>query len=124
LSEIRLLVASLPSMLREIVRSAIEAQPDMAILYEAGTLEEMARAPRTYDVDVIVVAAEQARLPKECARMMYLRPHPRTLSISPDGTATAMWRLLPQGVRMENVSPDGLVGAIRDLGRPLPNTEE
>ena len=34
-----------------------------------------------------------------------------------------MWRLTPQSVTMENVSPEGLVAAIRDLSRPLPIAE-
>ena len=122
MNEIRLLFASLPSMLSEIVRNAVEAQPDMKILHEASTLAELEAAPWPR-ADVIVVAAEKGALPRECTRLMYERPHTRTLSISPDGRLTAMWRLLPHGVTVEDVSPDGLVAAIRDLSRPHPNGE-
>ena len=73
--------------------------------------------------DVIVVAAEKGALPAECTRLMYERPHTRTLSISPDGRSTSMWRLRPYGVTTENISPEGLVAAIRDLSRPLDNGE-
>ena len=122
MNEIRLLFASLPTMLSEIVRDAVEAQPDMEILYEARTLAELEGA-RWGRADVIVVAAEQGALPAECTRLMYERPHTRTLSISPDGRLTALWRLLPHGVTMEDVSPEGLVAAIRDLSPPLPSAE-
>jgi hypothetical protein len=110
-------------MLSEIVRTAIEAQPDMAILYEARTLDELEGPSRRLRPDVIVVAAESGGLPPECARLMYEWPHPRTLSISPDGRTSSMWRLLPQGVATENVSTAELVEAIRDLGRPVPSPE-
>jgi hypothetical protein len=109
-------------MLSEIVRDAVEAQPDMKILHEARTLAELEATPCPR-ADVIVVAAEKGALPKECTRLMYERPQTGTLSISPDGRLTSLWRMRPHGVTMENVSPDGLVAAIRDLSRPLPSGE-
>jgi len=110
-------------MLSEIVRNAIESQPDMAILYEARTLQEMEGSSRRLRPDVIVVAAEAGGLPAECARLMFEWPNPRTLSISPDGRTSSMWRLLPQGVASENVSAAELLEAIRELGCRVPTGE-
>jgi hypothetical protein len=122
-SEIRVLVASLPTMLSDILRDAIAREPDLLIADERATLDGLAEAVARCRPQVLLVGSAGAELPRECARVMLDRPHPNTLTVSLDGTLTSAYRLMPHGVVRESVSTAGVIDAIRELNRPLPGVE-
>jgi hypothetical protein len=107
-------------MLGEIVRSAIDDETDLEIVDEARGLEDLAEHVRRTRPDVILVAAKDGSLPSECVRVMYEPPLPRTLSLSPDGRQTSVYRLVPQRGVIGEVTPEGLVEALRALRPRVP----
>lgn len=107
-------------MLGEIIRNAIDDDSDVEIVDEAPGLEDLAESVRRIRPDVILVAAEGGSLPSECARAMYESPLPRTLSVSPDGRSTSVYRLVPQRGVVGEVTPDGLVETLRSLRPRVP----
>jgi hypothetical protein len=123
LSEIRVLFASLPGMLSDIIRQAVENEPDLRVAEERATLDGLADAVGRTHPHVLVVGSGDAALPRECLRAMLDRPHPNTLSVSLDGRLASAYRLRPYGVVRENLSAADVVAAIRELHRPLPELE-
>jgi DNA-binding NarL/FixJ family response regulator len=123
-SEIRLLFASLPTMLSEILRTAANGDPDLKIVEEMPTLEGIAEAAGRTRPDVLVVGVEDGGLPRECARAMYERPRASTLAVSPDGQIASAYRLRPYGIAMENASSGEIIAAIRELSLPPPELRD
>jgi DNA-binding NarL/FixJ family response regulator len=123
-SEIRLLVACLPTMLSGIIRQAVEEEPDLRIIAERVTFDGLERAVSATRPHVLVVGAAGGALPPACARAMYERPHPGTLSISWDGRVTGAYRLRPDGIALNDLSTSDIVAAIRELTRPIPELED
>lgn len=120
MSEIRVLFASLPGMLSDIIREAVEGQPDLRITEVHDTLDDLVEAVARTGPQVLVVGSVGAELPRECLRAMFERPHPNTLTVSLDGRRTTAYRLRPHGVVRENLTAAGVVEAIQELGEPLP----
>jgi hypothetical protein len=106
-------------MLSDIIRQAIEGEPDLRITDERATLDGLAEAVGRSHPDVLVVGSSEAALPAECLRAMFERPHPNTLAVSLDGRRTSAYRLRPHGVMRENVTTAGVIDAIRELRPPL-----
>lgn len=111
-------------MLSEIVRQVAASESGVRVVGEMKTLEGLSEAIARTAPDVVVVGSEEGILPKECVRSMYEPPHPRTLVISSDGRITAAYRLRPQGVRMDDISPAGIIEAIRELSLPPPELRD
>jgi hypothetical protein len=113
-------------MLSGILRHATASDPAVRIVAEVGTLEMLSAAVANTRPHVMVVGVGEgeAELPKECARLMYAIPHPRTLTISSDGQVTSAWRLRPQGKRMENISPAEMLEVLRELSDPPPELRD
>jgi hypothetical protein len=110
----------MPTMLGEIIRNAIDDESDVEIVDEAPGLEDLAESVRRTRPDVILVAAKGGSLPSECVRAMYESPLPRTLSVSPDGRSTSVYRLVPQRGVVGEVTPEGLVETLRSLRPRVP----
>lgn len=102
-------------MLSGIIRQAVADEPSLRIVDELAELDQLPDVVSRLRPDVLIVGADGGELPVECARSMYTPPHPRTLAISADGRITSAYWLRPQGVRMENVTPAGIVEAIEEL---------
>lgn len=123
MSETRVLFAALPAMLSEILREAAGAESDLRIMGECKTLEELAEAMEQAKPHVLVVGSDEAELPAECERLMFDCSHPGTLSVSRDGRQTWAYHLRPHGTRIENVSTEGVIDAIRTLKCPQADRE-
>jgi len=116
LSPIRILLAAMPGMMRDIVEMAIRSQPDMVIvglLSVVAARDALTDAVRRGRPDVVIVGLEADTEPHACEALLYDHPRVRLLEVIDGGRAATLCELRPHRVPIDNVSPEGLVGAIR-----------
>ncbi len=100
-------------MLGEIVTDVVSAQPDMEVV---GTLERrasLAEAAADLSADVVIVGLEAAELPVMCEELIISHPQIKVLAVAGDGRGAFLYELRPQTSPLGEVSPQGLVDAIR-----------
>jgi DNA-binding NarL/FixJ family response regulator len=108
-------------MLGDIVRTTLESQPDIEVVGETEGLERLQDAARRSYPDLVIVADPDNRLPDPCLHLMYDHARLRVLVITPDGRSASLHRLLPTRSVIRDISPQGLLDAIR--GTELPPAE-
>ena len=111
----RVLVTSMPRMLRDIVLHLLAPDPEVEVVESggAGSLEtEVSRS----GADAVLVAGAGELTPAGL-QALYSHPRLRLVVVRPDGRAAAVWRLCPSRVDVADVSPAELLDAVRALGR-------
>jgi hypothetical protein len=99
----------MPQMLRDVVREVLGGQPDMAIVGETPSDEELL-------ADVVIMPLDGDRLTEWGIRVLYERRTRKVLGLSTDGRTAALFELHPQRTTLVEVSPEGLRAAIRSAG--------
>ena len=116
LSPIRILLAAMPRMLRDIVERVIRSQPDMlvvGVMGVVGTSDALNSEVQRLKPNVVVLGLEADTAWNACDSLLYENPHTRLLAVTDDGRGATLCELRPHRVRIGNVSPEGLVSAIR-----------
>ena len=115
MAPIRIAVASLPRLLRDIVVGALSSEQDMELVGEAPSPRQLPGLVRESGADVAIVACE----PSDIARLGRLvNVSPVTLlAITDEGRRGALYELRPREVDLGELSPRVLVNAIREVGR-------
>jgi hypothetical protein len=101
----------MPGLLSDIVRHAVLAQTDMALV-AAPRVRGLALG----EADVVVVGLPTARQAEECSRLLYANPTAKVVAIGTDDGRASLYELTPQCVALGDLSPEGLVEAIRRAG--------
>jgi chemotaxis response regulator CheB len=110
---IRVLVARMPTLLRDIVCDALARAPDVAVFHARGR-----RAPARSTIlrvrpDVVVVRSERPGL--DLAQGVWASsPGARVLVLARGGRSAVLFALRPEQVVLRDVSPEGLAAAIRE----------
>jgi hypothetical protein len=100
-------------MLSDIITNAIDGQPDMEVvgaLRQRGALRSAVGAARA---DVVMLGLRDGDLPSDCVALFDAYPWIRVLGVSADGRRAFLYELRPQRLPLGEISPDGLVEAIR-----------
>jgi hypothetical protein len=118
----RLLLASFPPILRDILTDVLAEESGMEVV-QGGAGEDLDRSVARSGADVVLVEEGSADLPDPYLRLMYRHPHLRLLTVSPDGRQAALYRLVPERRLLAEVTPGGLAAAIRAAARPGPGAE-
>jgi DNA-binding NarL/FixJ family response regulator len=100
-------------MLSEVVKSAFESQPDIEVVEETQGLGRVEESVRRSRPDIVIVADSRNKLPKECLHLMYEHVRLKVLVVTPDGLSASIHRLAPVGTVIDDVSPQGLLEAVR-----------
>jgi len=110
---IRVAVASLPQLLRDIVVGALSSERDMELVGEAPGSQQLPRLVRESSADVAIVACERS----EVGRLGSLinRSPVTLLAIIDEGRRGALYELRPREVDLGELSPRVLVNAIRKV---------
>lgn len=119
LSPIRILLAAMPRMLRDIIETAIRSQPDMIVVGVMGVVgagDALSDAVQRDKPDVVILGIEADAGPHACEALLYDHPHVRLLEVTDDGRGATLCELRPHRVPIGDVSAEGLVGAIRASG--------
>ena len=113
---IRILLARMPRLLRDLLRDALERHPHVAVEEDAGGEEIGAIVARTHPDGVILgalgstAADEEGR--DEIVRALFQSPRTRILLVSERGASARLHELTPTHHSVADVTPDGLGAAI------------
>jgi DNA-binding NarL/FixJ family response regulator len=98
-------------MLREIVRDSVTNQPDMEIVGDFGEPDQFLKTIER--ADVAIIGAHQADDSTLARQVLKASPSTRVLIIAMNGGSAVLWELRPYKVRLDDVSPESLIRAIR-----------
>ena len=93
-------IDNMPSLLRSIVRSALESQGDFDIV--DAPADEAGEAPAR--VDVVIVSADRAKLGHISLAALVGADSPRVVTLSADGHSASILRLTAENSRIEATS--------------------
>lgn len=111
--KVRILLVSMPALLRDILVQTLEVQLDMEVVGDlGGGIELLVDAGHTR-ADVVVLGLEQMDLPGIATNLLAEYPHLSVLAVTTDGRAASLFELRPRKTSIGDVSPQGLVDAIR-----------
>jgi len=115
LASTRVLLTSMPRMLRDIVIHLLASDPEVEVVEgESGPSLETAVARSGASV---VLLSGTGELSPAGMLALYTYPRLRLVVVRPDGRAAAIWRLRPMRVDVADVSPAELLDAVRSVGR-------
>lgn len=110
---IRVLIAGMPQLLADVIRGTLRQHPDLRLLDETTSADALLAPAQTEVPDVLIVGLEGSAIPAFCRPLLYGNPHLKVLAVSTTGEDTALYELRPHRVALGNVTPSGLVDAIR-----------
>lgn len=114
LKVIRILLGAMPRLLRDVVREVLGRQPDMDIVGEVESDDDLLRSLRLELPDVVVLQLSGLGLSQTGARVLERQPGVHVLGLSGDGRSAAIYRArIPHAPAFEG-SPQGLRLAIRE----------
>jgi chemotaxis response regulator CheB len=117
LERIRVLVVKVPGILGEIITSIVANEPDMEIVGDVADYRELLPMTRTTSADAVIIGLENGELPGVCEELLDERPRVTLLGVHGDGRHAFVYALRPERVPIGDVSPAGLVEAIRSASR-------
>jgi DNA-binding NarL/FixJ family response regulator len=117
MARIRVVIADVPRVLRDIISTMLAQEPDIEMLQDVTTLSGLVEPAATEPADVVVVGLRNAALPDVVAELFERRPTVRVLGIAGDGRHAYLHELRPHRTALGELSPEQLVRVIRDAGR-------
>jgi len=101
-------------MLGGIVAETLDGQPDMEVVGQLPTRVDLHVGVSKSGADIVILGLDDLNLPSDCAALFDAHPSIRVLGISTDGRRASLYELRPHRLSLGDVSPDGLVQAIRE----------
>ena len=105
-------------MLCDIISEALTGQPDIEVVGGCDERMDLARASAAEDTDVIVLGLQDAEFPEAGVRLFDAHPQLHVLGVAADGRRAFLYELRPHRTALGEVSPQGLVDAIRVVAGP------
>ena len=106
-------------MLCDIIKEVVTSEPDLQIVGQLAARVDLAGAVDQTRADVVVVGLRDHELPGDCLALFHSHPRTRLLGIAADGRRAFLYELRPQRTPLGEVSPAGLIEAIRGAGAPV-----
>jgi hypothetical protein len=103
----------MPRMLSDIITDVIGDQPDMEKVGDLPSRDGLRAAVETTAADVVLLGLLDSDLPDDCLPVFTAYPSLRMLGVAADGRRAFLYELRPQRFPLGEVSPNGLVEAIR-----------
>ncbi len=100
-------------MLRDVFKQVMSDQPDMEVVGELTDPMALLLAARQTQAEVVIVGLENSELPGICSHLLSEYPHIKVLGVTADGRRAFLYELRPRKVPIGEVSPLGLLDAIR-----------
>jgi DNA-binding NarL/FixJ family response regulator len=113
LERTRILLVEMPRMLCDIITDVVASQPDMVVVGELPERADLLPAVNRTRADVVVLGLPDSDLPNECGPLFDAHPRSRLLGVAADGRRAFLYELRPQRIPLGEVSPQGLLDAIR-----------
>jgi len=120
MGRIRVLLA-LPRMVHEIVGSVLDEQPDIDVVAKRADRESLQALSAATDPDLIIVSVTStSELADDCEDLLRADPARSVLAVYPGRRQTLLYQLVPRIVPIGDLSPDGLLMAVRTYARRRP----
>jgi DNA-binding NarL/FixJ family response regulator len=103
----------MPRMLRDVCKQLIVEQPDMEVVGEFGNGVELLLATGQTRPDIIILGVEGSGLPGIGSHLFTEFPHVKLLGVTADAQHLSLYELRPYKGLIGDVSPQGLLDAIR-----------
>lgn len=116
---IRILLADVRGMLRDILAGVIEGEASMRLVGVVESSAELATAVATRDPHVVLVGLKNGVLPADWIELFRRFPHVKVLSIEQHGKQASLFELRPVRTLLGEASPSALVAWIREALRPM-----
>ncbi|MBV9881172.1 MAG: hypothetical protein JO180_11785 [Gemmatirosa sp.] len=112
---LRIVLAGLPPMLRDIVHHTIGREPDMQVVAELAdaAVISLGGLDVAGGVDVVVVGAAPVHDAELAASILYQHARSRVLTIEARGGQAALYELRPYRIALGEVSPQAVVDVLR-----------
>lgn len=114
---IRVLLAQMPAILRDILRRAIAEQADMTVAGEIADLDQLPGIGDAAAPDVVIVGLDEKELPPPCLRLLEARPGLKILVVAAGGREAVLHQSSGAATSVAEVSAEGILRAIRDAVR-------
>jgi DNA-binding NarL/FixJ family response regulator len=113
-------VVGLHGILREIVMHLLGKQPDIEWVVVNEPAEDLPALVRRKAPEVVVLGQTDDELPRVGVRLLRENPALRVLGIAGDGRHAFVYELRPHREPLGELSPDGLIHAIREAAAAPP----
>lgn len=114
MQKIKVILASSPKMLSDVIRNLIDRQPDMITVGDVINPIQLLFVTRSISVDVVIMTPSEANgIPKICSYLLAEHPQLKVVTLSAKGEAAYIYQ---SGVPMRRIdTPSGqlLLDAIR-----------
>lgn len=115
MQKIKVMLASRPKMLSDVIRNMIEHQTDMIMVAEVIDPIKLLFFVREIAVDVVIVTPLKANgEPKICSHLLAAYPHLKIVTLSARGEAAYLYQSGVSKLRIDDPSGQSILGAIRE----------
>jgi len=116
--KIRVMLASRPKMISDVIRNIIERQPDMLMVGEVIDPIKLLFATKETAVDVVIVTPLKADgEPKICSHLLAEHPRLKVVTLSSKGEAAYLYQAGIPRLRIDEPCGQSIIGAIREALR-------
>lgn len=116
MSPIRVVLATMPPLLGDIIRETLARDADVEIVAEISTPDEIISAVDHSDADVAVLGvapADWVALSSVLRDLLAEHPRLTIIALAKDGRSGYVYRHQPRGVVIDDISPRSLAQLIR-----------
>lgn len=104
----------MPRMLREMIDSAIAAQPDMRVVATTAEPAELVAAARTVRPSFVILGLDDGDFPDGSLELFAEQPKVKLLGIQADAGHAYLFELRPERRALGEISPAEIVAVIRN----------
>jgi DNA-binding NarL/FixJ family response regulator len=113
--KIKVMLASRPKMLSDVIQNIIERQPDMILIGEVVDPIKLLFATREKAVDVVIVTPLKSNgEPKICSHLLAEHPQLKVLTLSSEGEIAYLYQSAVPRIRIDEPCGKSIVSAIRE----------
>jgi hypothetical protein len=112
LHRIHVVLAEMPRMLKDIVRTVLDAEPHVELVSTSVTPRELI-CDRALERADVVILAEEEPMRDDYAELLYAHPRLRLVTIGDHGISAFLYELRPHRIPLGELSPEALRNAVR-----------
>jgi DNA-binding NarL/FixJ family response regulator len=117
--KIKVMLASRPKMISDVIRNIIERQPDMTMVGDVIDPIKLLFATRETSVDVVIVTPLKANgEPKICSHLLAEHPRLKVVTLTAKGETAYLYQSGAHKKRIDEPSGQSILGAIREALLP------
>jgi len=110
-------LAGLPRMLADIVRRVLGEASDLEVIDMSVNADGLVDSLEYHEADVLVTGLRPTESIDQFASLLRAHPSLRIFALEGDGRRAVLYELQPHTVPLGDVSPEGLIDAIRSTVR-------